>query len=164
MKKITMIAMLAALSTSAFALKVGYVNSQELFAKYSQTKILRDNLTKEKQKLESTLQKQEIELQKLQVELQGKGKDVTETEKKAFEDKVSAFQKSVRESQTKLSNEEAKKMQEIDRLINISIQNVAKSERYDYVLEQGAIKFGGENITPKVLNVMEKSKKIDTKK
>lgn len=161
MKKIAIIAMLAAVSTSAFALKVGYVNSQELFAKYSQTKVIRDNLTKEKQSLEATLQKKEIELQKLQVELQGKGKDVTESEKKAFEGKVAAFQKLVRESQAKLSNEEAKKMQEIDRLINISIQNVARSDKYDYVLEQGAIKFGGENITPKVLNVMEKSKKVN---
>ena len=54
MKKIAIIAMLAAVSTSAFALKVGYVNSQELFAKYSQTKVIRDNLTKEKQTLETT--------------------------------------------------------------------------------------------------------------
>ena len=131
MKKIAIMAMLAAVSTSAFALKVGYVNSQELFTKYSQTKIIRDTLTKEKQDLEGTLQKKEIELQKLQVELQGKGKDVTEAEKKAFEEKVTAFQKLVRDSQAKLSNEEAKKMQEIDRLINISIQNVARSEKYD---------------------------------
>lgn len=161
MKKLSIIAILATLSTSAFALKVGYVNSQELFAKYSQTQVIRDNLTKEKQSLETTLQKQEIELQKLQVELQGKGQSVTEAEKKAFEDKVAKFQKEVRDSQTKLSNEEAKKMQEIDRLINISIQNVARTDKYDYVLEQGAIKFGGENITPKVLQVMEKSKKIN---
>ncbi|MGL5000011.1 MAG: OmpH family outer membrane protein [Cetobacterium sp.] len=161
MKKIALIGMLAALSTSAFALKVGYVNSQELFAKYSQTKTVRDTLTKEKQTLEASLQKQEIDLQKLQVELQGKGSKVTDAEKKSFEGKVTAFQKLVRESQAKLSNEEAKKMQEIDRLINISIQNVARSEKYDYVLEQGAIKFGGENLTPKVLNVMEKSKKIN---
>ncbi|MGL4947470.1 MAG: OmpH family outer membrane protein [Cetobacterium sp.] len=161
MKKIAIIGMLAALSTSSFALKVGYVNSQELFAKYSQTKTVRDTLTKEKQTLEASLQKQEIDLQKLQVELQGKGKNVTDAEKKSFETKVTAFQKLVRESQAKLSNEEAKKMQEIDRLINISIQNVARSEKYDYVLEQGAIKFGGENLTPKVLNVMEKSKKIN---
>lgn len=163
MKKIALIAMLGALSTSAFAIKVGYVNTQELFGRYSQTKILRTNLTKEKQNLESSLQKKEIDLQKLKVELQGKGEKVTEAEKKSFDAKVNAFQKLVRDSQIKLSSEENKKMQEIDRLINISIQNVARSGKYDYVFEQGAVKFGGQNITPKVLEVMENSKKISTK-
>lgn len=163
MKKLALIAMLGALSTSAFAIKVGYVNTQELFGRYSQTKTLRANLTKEKQKLETSLQKKEIELQKLQVELKGKGAAATDAEKKAFETKVTAFQKLVRDSQMKLSSEENKKMQEIDRLINISIQNVARSGKYDYVFEQGAVKFGGQNITPKVLEVMEKSKKISTK-
>nr|WP_307774894.1 OmpH family outer membrane protein [uncultured Cetobacterium sp.] len=163
MKKLSMLAILATLSTSAFALKVGYVNTQELFGRYSQTKVVRENLNTQKKKMETDLQKQEVELQKLQVELQSKGSKVTPDEKKAFENKVAAFQKKVRESQMKLSGEENKKMQEIDRLINISIQNVARSGKYDYVLEQGAIKFGGENITPKVLEVMEKSKKISTK-
>lgn len=162
MKKIATLSILVALSTSAFAVKVGYVNSQELFQKYSQTKVITENLTKEKQKIEADLQKKEIELQKLQVELQNK--NVTEAEKKDFENKVTAFQKLVRDSQMKLSAEESKKMQEIERNINLSIQNVARSGKYDYVLEQGAIKFGGENITPKVLQVMESTKKVDNKK
>lgn len=161
MKKMLLLATLAAMSTSAFAIKIGYVSSQELFSRYSQTKVLRDNLNKEKVALESKLQKEEIDLQKMQVELQAKGTKVTDAEKKKFDDKVKSFQKLVAESQGKLSEQEGKKMQEIDRLITISIQNVAKSKKYDYVLEQGAIKFGGENITDEVLKVMEKSKKIN---
>lgn len=161
MKKISAIAMLVALSTSALAVKIGYVNSQELFAKYSQTKVIREKLTTKKKELETKLKKQEVELQKLQIELQGKGKNATEADKKAFQSKVSAFQKMVRESQMKLSREENKKMSEVERLIEMSIKNVAVADKYNYVLEQGAVKFGGENLTPKVLKIMEKSKKID---
>ena len=43
------------LSVSAFAMKVGYVNSQEAFAKFSQTKTVQENLNKEKTRLENEI-------------------------------------------------------------------------------------------------------------
>lgn len=160
MKRLTLLALLATFSTSAFALKVGYVNTQELFARYSQTKTIQQELSNKKKELEQKIQAKGLELQKLEIDLKGKGASVTDADKKAYEKKVEEFQKTVRDSQMKLNQEEAKRMQEIDRLINLSIQNVARSDKYDYVIEQGALKFGGENVTQKVLNVMERSKKI----
>lgn len=160
MKKLMAVALLATLSVSALGAKVGYVNTQELFGRYSQTKVIRDNLVKEQKRLEGELQKKEIELQKLQVELQGKGDKVTEQERKDFDKKVADLKKMFQDSQLKLSQEENARMGEIERLIDISIQNVAKRDKYDYVLEQGAVKFGGDNLTSKVLEVMEKSKKV----
>ncbi|MBC2856586.1 MAG: OmpH family outer membrane protein [Cetobacterium sp.] len=160
MKRISVLLIGLALSSSAFAVKMGYVNSQELFSKYSQTKIIQENLNKEKSRLENELKQKEISLQKMQVELQGKGAAATEQEKKSFQAKVDEFQKLVRDSQTKLNKEEMTRLQEVERLINTAVQNVAKTDKYDYVLEQGAVKYGGENITEKVLQVMEKTKKI----
>lgn len=160
MKRLTLLALLATFSTSAFALKVGYVNTQELFARYSQTKTIQQELSNKKKELEQKIQAKGLELQKLEIDLKGKGASVTDADKKAYEKKVEEFQKTIRDSQMKLNQEEAKRMQEIDRLINLSIQNVARSDKYDYVIEQGALKFGGENVTQKVLNVMERSKKI----
>ncbi len=156
-----MITLLGVASTMSLAAKIGFVDSQELFMKYSQTKVLRENLTKEKKKLEDALKKQEIELQKLRVDLEGKGNKVTDKERKAFEDKVEKFKKSVNESQQKLSSEELKKMQEVERLITVSIKTVAKNEKCDYVFEKGVVRFGGVDLTQKVLNTMEKSKKIN---
>lgn len=161
MKKILILSILGVISTTTFAEKIGYVDTQELFLKYSQTKILRENLAKEKKKLEDALKKQEIELQKLQVDLQGKGNKITDSDKKAFETKVQNFKKSVEESQRKLSMEEAKKMEEVERLITVSIRTVAKNEKIDYVFEQGVMRFGGVDLTQKVLTTMEKSKKIN---
>mgnify|MGYP005903983063 FL=1 len=43
--------------------------------------------------------------------------------------------------------------------MNNAISEVAKAGKYDYVFEAGAVKFGGENITDKVISTMEKNKK-----
>lgn len=160
MKKITVLAVLAALSTSAFAMKIGYVNSQEVLVRSSQGKAARTSLEQKQKALENKIKQKEIELKKLEVELQGKGKTVTEQDKKNFNDKVVAFQKMIRDSQVELSKEEARQMQQVNGLINRSIQNVARTGGYDYILEQGALRYGGENVTPKVLDVMNKSVKI----
>lgn len=39
-----------------------------------------------------------------------------------------------------------------------AIDKVAKAEKADYILEAGAVKFGGVDMTSKVLAEMEKSK------
>lgn len=160
MKKLTILAVLAALSTSAFAMKIGYVNSQEILFKSSQGEKARTTLETKQKELENKIKLKEIELKKLEIELQGKGKNITEEDKKALNDKYEQFQKMMRDSQTELSKEEMKQMQEVSSLMNRSIQNVARTGGYDYILEQGALRYGGENITPKVLEVMNKSVKI----
>lgn len=160
MKKITVLAVLVALSTSAFAMKIGYVNSQSLLFNSAQGKAARTSLEQKQKVLENKIKQKEIELKKLEVELQGKGKNVTAEDRKNFNDKVADFQKMVRDSQIELSKEEAKQMQNVNGLINRSIQNVARTGGYEYILEQGALRYGGENVTPKVLDVMNKSVKI----
>ncbi len=157
MKKIAILALSMAMSVSALAIKVGYLNTEEVFQKYSQTKILQTNLNKEKTRLETEIKKKEVVLQKMQVELQSKGDKVTDSEKKQFEEEVKKFQKFVKDSQTKLGKEEMTRLQEIEATINNSVIKVAKTDKYDYILEAGAVKFGGENVTSKVLTEMEKN-------
>ena len=72
---------------------------------------------------------------------------------------VKAFQKFIQDSQTKLSKEEFTRFQAIETTMNNAISEVAKAGKYDYVFEAGAVKFGGENITDKVISTMEKNKK-----
>ena len=150
MKKVAITLMALTLSVSALAEKIGFVNSQEAFAKYSQTKVIQENLNKEKNRLENEIK---------QLELQSKGDKITDKEKQEFQKQVEAFQKFVRDSQTKLSKEEYTRMQEIEKTMSTAIQSVAKAGKYDYVLEAGAVKFGGTDITADVLKAMEKAKK-----
>ena len=99
MKKLSVLALAAVMSASAFATKVGVVNSQELFYKYSKTKVIEQNLKKQGASLDNTLNQKQVELKKLQLELQSKGEKVTDAEKKNFENKVKALDKFVRDSQ-----------------------------------------------------------------
>ena len=158
MKKLSVLALAAVMSVSAFADKVGVVNTQELFFKYSKTKVIEENLKKQGAALDNTLNQKQVELKKMQVELQSKGTKVTDVEKKAFEDKVKALDKFVRDSQMKLEKEKNIRIQEVEKTMNASIAKVAKAEKFDYVLEVGAVKYGGTDITAKVLQEMEKTK------
>ncbi len=158
MKKLSVLALAAVMSVSAFADKVGVVNTQELFFKYSKTKVIEENLKKQGAALDNTLNQKQVELKKMQVELQSKGTKVTDAEKKAFEDKVKALDKFVRDSQMKLEKEKNIRIQEVEKTMNASIAKVAKAEKFDYVLEVGAVKYGGTDITAKVLQEMEKTK------
>ena len=158
MKKLSVLALAAVMSASAFAAKVGVVNTQELFFKYSKTKVIEQNLKKQGASLDNTLNQKQVELKKLQLELQAKGSKVTDAEKKAFEDKVKALDKFVRDAQMKLEKERNTRLQEVENTMKNAINKVAKADKYDYVLEAGAVKFGGTDITAKVLQEMEKSK------
>ncbi|QNM15654.1 MULTISPECIES: OmpH family outer membrane protein [Fusobacterium] len=153
---ITAVALLA--SVSVFADKVGFVNSQEAFMKYSKTQTIQENLAKEKERLENQIKQKEVVLQKSQLELQSKGDKLTDKEKQAFQKQVDEFQKFVRDSQTKLSKEEYSRMQEIDKTMSKAIDSVAKSGKYDYILEAGAVRYGGTDVTSAVIKEMEKTK------
>lgn len=159
MKKLAITMMALTLSVSALAEKIGFVNSQEAFSKYSQTKVIQENLNKEKNRLENEIKQKEVALQKSQLELQSKGNKLTDKEKQDFQKQVEAFQKFVRDSQTKLSKEEYTRMQEIEKTMNSAIDSVAKAGKYDYILEAGAVKFGGTDVTADVIKAMEKVKK-----
>lgn len=160
MKKLTALVLAVTMSMSAFALKVGYVNSQEVFAKYSGTKLVKEQLVKEKKKMENDIRKKEVELQKTKVELDSKGNGITKNEKTKFNNQVTEFNKYLKQKQRDLTLQEQSKFKEISTSIDASIQSVARKEKFDYVFEAGAVKFGGQDITQKVLNNMEKSKKI----
>lgn len=161
MKKLAVLALAATMSVSAFAVNIGIVDSQEVFMKYSGTKTVQAELVKEKEKLENDIRSKEVELQKLGIELQGKGPNVTETEKENYNKQAQALDKFVRESQQKLSQKEYQSMTGIQTNIDASIQSIAKKSKYDYVLEAGAVKFGGTDITQEVIKMMENTKKID---
>ena len=158
MKKLSILAFATVMSATAFAEKIGVVNTQELFYKYSKTKVIEQNLKKQGASLENTINQKQVELKKLQLELQAKGDKITDTEKKSFETKVKALDKLVRDSQMKMDKERNTRLQEVERTMKNAIDKVAKSDKYDYVLEAGAVKFGGTDITAKVLQEMEKTK------
>ena len=157
MKK-TLVVLTMVLSMTAMAAKVGYINSGEIFQKYSKTAELRKNLNKEKVRLENEIKTKEVKLQKMQLDLQSKGNKVTEQDKKNFQKQVETLQKFVKDSQTKLRKEEMTRVTEIDKILKKAIDKIAKSEKADYIFEGEVMRFGRINYTSKVLSEMEKNK------
>lgn len=154
-KMFLMLGLVSALSVSAFAEKIAVVNTQEVIGRYSGTKSAEASLQKEAQKMENEINQRQVALQKEEVALQAKGNKLTDAEKKAFETKVEGFYKYVNTSKQNIGKLEYDKMSVIFDKANKAVQAVAAEGKYDYVLEQGAVLVGGEDITDKVIKKME---------
>ena len=147
MKKLLLIASVL-LATSAFADKVGVVDSQRAFFQFSETK-------KAQQSLEGQAKKVENEARQKEVALQAKGDKLTDAEKKAFEKKSQDFQSFLNSSQDKLNKEQMAKLKRIEDVYVKAVKKVAAEGKYDYIFEAEALKVGGEDITDRVIKEME---------
>ena len=154
MKKLLLIASVL-LATSAFAEKVGVVDSQKAFFQFSETKKAQQALEGQAKKVENEARQKEVALQKEFVSLQAKGDKLTDAEKKAFEKKSQDFQSFLNASQDKLNKEQMTKLKRIEDIYEKAVKKVAAEGKYDYVFEADALKVGGEDITDKVLKQME---------
>jgi len=154
MKKLLLIASIL-LATSAFADKVGVVDSQRAFFQFSETKKAQQALEGQAKKVENEARQREVALQKEFVSLQAKGDKLTDAEKKAFEKKSQDFQSFLNASQDKLNKEQMTKLKRIEDIYEKAVKKVAAEGKYDYVFEADALKVGGEDITDKVLKQME---------
>ena len=154
MKKLLLIASVL-LATSAFADKVGVVDSQRAFFQFSETKKAQQALEGQAKKVENEARQREVALQKEFVSLQAKGDKLTDAEKKAFEKKSQDFQSFLNASQDKLNKEQMTKLKRIEDIYEKAVKKVAADGKYDYVFEADALKVGGEDITDKVLKQME---------
>lgn len=157
MKKLIAVAAVL-MATSAFAQKIGVLNSQAVVSNFSETKKAQQSLETQAKKFENEARQKEVTLEKEQVALQSKGDKLTEAEKKAFQKKVEDFQKFLQSAQEKLAKEEFDKMKKINDTLVKAVNKVAKEGSYDYILEGGAVIYGGEDVSDKVLKAMEASK------
>ena len=154
MKKLLLIASVL-LATSAFADKIGVVDSQKAFFQFSETKKAQQALEGQAKKVENEARQREVALQKEFVSLQAKGDKLTDAEKKAFEKKSQDFQSFLNASQNNLNKEQMTKLKRIEDIYEKAVKKVAAEGKYDYIFEAEALKVGGEDITDKVLKQME---------
>lgn len=154
MKKLLLIASVL-LATSAFADKIGVVDSQKAFFQFSETKKAQQALEGQAKKVENEARQREVALQKEFVSLQAKGDKLTDAEKKAFEKKSQDFQSFLNASQNNLNKEQMTKLKRIEDIYEKAVKKVAADGKYDYVFEAEALKVGGEDITDRVIKEME---------
>jgi len=154
MKKLLLIASVL-LATTAFAEKIGVVDSQKAFFQFSETKKVQQSLEGQAKKVENEARQKEVSLQKEFVSLQAKGDKLTDAEKKAFEKKYQDFQSFLNSSSDKLNKEQMTKLKRIEDIYVKALKKVAAEGKYDYIFEADALRVGGEDITDRVLKQME---------
>lgn len=154
MKKILAVTAIL-MATSAFAEKIGVIDTQAVIANFSETKKAQQSLETQAKKLENEARQKEVNLEKEYVALQAKGDKLTDAEKKAFEKRAQEFQGFLQNAQSKLGKDEFDKMSKINTTLLKAVDKVAKEGKYDYVVEAGAVLYGGEDISEKVLKTME---------
>lgn len=160
MKKILILIIAVTMSVSIFAAKIAIVNTQKVFQGYSKTQTAKAKLEKEKNKLEGQLAVKADSLTKIMKKLNAKGDNITEAEKDRFEKQETEFGKQRQALQKKLGELEYEEMRPIQAEIKSAIQQIARKNKYDMVIDGGAVLYGGEDITTEVLNALENSKKI----
>lgn len=154
MKKLVLAASIL-MAASAFAEKIGVLDTQAVVANFSETKKAQQSLETQAKKIENEARQKEVILEKEQVALAAKGDKLTDKERQAFEKRVQEFQTFIQTSQQKLEKEQFDKLKKIDEVLTKAVNKIAKDEKFDYILERGAVLHGGEDITNKVLKTME---------
>ena len=160
MKKMIMLAMALGMSISIFAAKIATVNTQKVFQGYSKTQVAKTKLETEKTKLEEQLAVKANNLKKIANELNAKGNKVTVAEKDKFKRQEMEFGKERQALQQKLGRLEYEEMGTIQTEIKSAIKQVARKYKYEIVIEEGAVLYGGKDITSQVLKALESSNKI----
>jgi len=158
--KILTLVIALTMSATIFAAKIVTVDTQKVFQSYSKTKVATTKLETEKTRLEEQLGIKAKELEKMAKELNAKGNKVTIAEKDKYKKQQSEFAKERQALQQKLGKLEYQEMGSIQNEIKAAIQQVAVKNKYEMVLEDGAVLYGGKDISAEVLKLLESSKKI----
>jgi len=103
MKKLLLIASVL-LATSAFADKVGVVDSQRAFFQFSETKKAQQSLEGQAKKVENEARQKEVALQKEYVALQAKGDKLTDAEKEAVKQALVKANPELKEAKITISS------------------------------------------------------------
>jgi len=153
--------------TANAELKLGYINSEEIFAKYEGTKDAQDKFNKEVAKWEQEASERQKELKEMQEQLEKQSLLMSSERKKELEEKIkNKYIEYQQFLQTKFgqTGEAYKKNSELTKpiveRINDILEKIAAEERYDFIFDtrSGGVVYAKKayNLTERVLNLLNK--------
>lgn len=134
-------------ATLAEGLKVATVNSSKIIQSYSKAQNLLQDIAKAESDLNKKIQAKRATLE------QAKAEKKTQTELQMLTEQIRL---ELEPEAKKLEAETNKKSEEIETKIKTTIESVAKAGKYDIVLVEEAVLYGGTDISEDVLTKLGK--------
>jgi len=147
---------------AAWASKIALVDTAKVVKEYQKTKDAQTRLEKEFEDKKTELKKMNDKLEKQQQELTAKKGVVSpkqyDTLKAKFDEDQDSFREKYKEIQSTFMKKQRDLMESIVNDIKEIVAQIAKSEKYDAVFDKEVLLYGGEDITYKVLDQLNKKK------
>jgi len=150
------------LAAPAAAAKIGVVDTSKVLKEYDKAKDAQTRLEKEIENEKTDLKKMSDKLEKQEAELNAKKGVVAQKQydslKSKFEDDRDSFREKYKEVQSGLMKKQQDVMETIVNDVKEVVAQIGKNEKYDVVLDKQVAIYGGEDITYKVLDQLNKKK------
>ncbi len=142
--------------------KIGIVDTNKVVKEYDRTKDAQTRLEKEFEDRKNELKKMNDKLEKQQEELNAKKGIVPEKQynslKTKFDDDQEAFREKYKDIQATFMKKQRDLMESIVNDIKEIVGQIAKTDKYDAVLDKEVVLYGGDDLTYKVLDALNKKK------
>ena len=152
--------MITAVSLTSFSkdLKIGYVDIFKVFNEYEKTKEYDSKLEKKKERAEKELDSKKETITKLQNKMSLLKEKDQKKEQKKISKEVKAYRELEREAFTDIKKERDTKMKDIVEDINKVINNYAKENGFDLIINETSVLYGDKimDITSDILKISNK--------
>jgi len=163
------LALCVGVAASHAELKIGYIDSEEIFAQYEGTKVAQEKLSKEVAKIEQDVSRRQKEITELKDQLEKQSLILTDERKKELEDslkaKMIAYQEFINEKfgqRGEVQQKNVEMTKPIVEKIQKILDKIAAEENYDFIFDARA---GGVvsakpayNLNKRVLELLNKEK------
>ncbi len=150
-------------ATGSFAkdLKIGYVNTIEVFNEYQRTKDQDKQLEVKKEKAQETLEAREKEIQKIQNRLEVLKEGEREKEAEKLRTKMEEYRDIRQKEFTDIKKERDEMMKKIIDDIDQTVSDYAKKNNYDLIVNGNSVLYGQKqlDLTDTILKIINKKYK-----
>ncbi|MCF7916556.1 MAG: OmpH family outer membrane protein [Candidatus Omnitrophica bacterium] len=155
---VTIIAFSFSALSFAQDLKVGYVDTIEVFNEYERTKEEDKQLEVKKEKAQKSLKAKEKELQKIQNRLEVLKEGEREKERENLRTKMQEYRETRQKEFTDIKKERDEMMKNIINDIDQAVSDYAKKNKYDLIINGNSVLYGQKQIdlTDTILKIINK--------
>lgn len=142
--------------------KIAYVDVAKVFDEYKGTEKSKKDLERDFKLKQSEIEVERESIEKLKKEFDEQklilSKEKANEKENEIQKKIKVLQKHADEAKLELVKKEKKLTDEIVNEIYGVVKEIATRESYNYVFEKNSLLFGGDNITDKVIKILNKNK------